>query len=178
MSSERQTVRAPMGAPGEFFQVGVVTADLEAAIESSLRLSHAQSAARLDTAYHARFRDAEVEIRNRNAFIPLGPRIHLELVEPVSGDGVQSAWLETRGPGVFHLAYAVDDPGDFDGGDIDIPFLTEHGTRYLDTTKQLGYYTELSPAARAGRLRDWVERTVAGDEPDFASTVMNQPTVH
>lgn len=158
---------------GEFFQVGVVTADLDRAIERSLRLSPGAGVARLETDYRARFRGVEVQISNRNAFIPLGPRVHLELIEPVSGEGVQREWLETRGPGTFHLAYAVEDPAVFDDGEIDIPFqLPEHGTRYLDTTAELGYYIELSPAARAGRLREWVEREAAGESADFASAAL------
>ena len=42
------------------------------------------------------------------AFLPAG-EAHLELLEPLSADGVIARFLENRGEGLHHIALAVDD---------------------------------------------------------------------
>ena len=40
----------------------------------------------------------------------IGP-IQLQLIQPGEGDSLYKRHLEKHGPGVFHLGFAVDDPG-------------------------------------------------------------------
>jgi len=44
----------------------------------------------------------------RVAFLPVGES-HLELLEPLSPEGVIAKFLEKRGEGTHHVAFAVDD---------------------------------------------------------------------
>ncbi|MDP6064080.1 MAG: VOC family protein [SAR202 cluster bacterium] len=79
-----------------------------------------------------------------------GP-ITIELVQPVSGESVQKEWLESKGEGINHICFAVDDieeatsimtkegfkvisSADFAGGG---------GMAYFDTDKVGGFQIEL-----------------------------------
>jgi catechol 2,3-dioxygenase-like lactoylglutathione lyase family enzyme len=153
------------------FQIGIVTDDVDRAAELYRAMLGREGDVRLDTDYQARFRGADVHIRNRNAFVPVAPGIHLELIQPGAGYGVQREWLETRGAGIFHIGYASDDVPAFLAG-LEVVFeLPATGTRYFDTVDTLGYYVELTATDRAARLCSWVDRAAAGEAIGFAEAM-------
>jgi hypothetical protein len=94
-----------------------------------------------------------------------------ELVEPGVGDTPAAEFLATRGEGMFHLGYAVDDPSDLPAGtavcfevlSLDPPIV------YLDTTEALGYYVELVPRPVAERLIEAVAAATRDGDGQTAS---------
>ncbi len=155
----------------EYFQVGIVTNDLERSMETYSGLMGHSRFARLDTDYEARFREEVVRIQNRNVFIALAPGVHFEIIEPGPGLGIQREWLEQRGPGVFHLGYAADKvPDAFAEAGVVFEVLAA-GTRFLDTIDSLGYYLEVSAPERAARIRSWVDRVAGGEDIELASVL-------
>ena len=76
--------------------------------------------------------------------------VQVELIEPVRGDGLHAEFLATRGPGVHHLGFLVDDL------DAALAFAEVCGAprvmagafgslrfAYVDTASTLGVYAEL-----------------------------------
>ena len=146
---------------GELAQIGVVTDDLEAAIDAYARLGLGPFA-RLDTDYHARFRGVQVHIANRNAFAAWSETLHIEIVEPGVGDGPQKTWLRERGPGVFHIGYATDDVKQRPTG-VEVAFeVLDSAIVFLDTVHDLGYYVELFTRATVARIRARIDATAPG----------------
>lgn len=79
--------------------VGIAVADLEAA-----------AAAYATLGWHAAEGDEEVAAQGvRVRMLRGGPGPGLELLAPVGADGPVARFLERRGPGLHHLAYAVAD---------------------------------------------------------------------
>jgi methylmalonyl-CoA/ethylmalonyl-CoA epimerase len=148
----------PLGLTGDFFQIGVVVRDLERAMEQYRQLLGLGPFLQISTSYRGRYRDWEGMIANRNAFTRWG-EVYLEMVEPGIGEGNAREWLETRGEGIFHLGYAVDDLSQRPGG-AECCFESFGATLadgsaaviHLDTVGQLGYFVELSDRALADRL--------------------------
>lgn len=147
---------------GSIYQVGVVVSDLEAGMADYSRLFGLSDWKRMDTDYTGRYRDWTGRIANRNAFAPWGP-IHLEMIEPVVGEGNAMEWLKTRGPGIFHLGIAVDDVRLRSAGE-DVVFEVCGRSQpdgfpalvHLDTVATLGYFTELTWQPMADSLSEWV----------------------
>ncbi|HZV08302.1 MAG TPA: hypothetical protein VFF94_01035, partial [Novosphingobium sp.] len=102
-------------------------------------------------------------IANRNAFTRWGAA-YLEMIEPGVGESNAKEWLHTRGEGIFHLGYAVDDMTQRPGG---APCVFESwGARlangeaaviHLDTVAELGYFTELSDRGLVARLNGAID---------------------
>ena len=70
-------------------------------------------------------------IKNKTVLVKVGP-IHLELIQPVEGDPSLSLWrkfLESKGEGINHLAFLVDD---FEG---ELAKLKEKGFKVLYETR-------------------------------------------
>jgi catechol 2,3-dioxygenase-like lactoylglutathione lyase family enzyme len=134
---------------GQLLHIGFVVADIERAVASYEPLG-INRFARMETAYTARFRRAEVEVRNLNAFARWNETT-IELVQPCIGDGIQRDWLRTRGEGMYHIAIAVDDPSRYDFAEtvFEVP---DHGVTFLDTVAELGYYLELVPLSLSARV--------------------------
>ena len=77
--------------------IGIVVRDLEA------------TAAALERTLGLKLEDVE-NYRDtlRIGFLPLGP-IDIELIEPVTDEGLNAEFLHERGEGVHHVAFAVED---------------------------------------------------------------------
>ena len=152
---------------GEFQQIGVVVRDIEQGMARYRELLGLGPFWRLDTNYEGRYRDWRGRFANRNAFTRWGD-IYLEMIEPVVGQGNAREWLETRGEGIFHLGYAVDDLGQRPGGAVCVfeswgAVMPDGGPAviHLDTVAQLGYYVELTDRALANRLNAAIDRFLA-----------------
>jgi methylmalonyl-CoA/ethylmalonyl-CoA epimerase len=94
----------------------------------------------------------------RVAFYRLGSRVggvRLELLEPTASDSPVARFLETRGEGVHHVAYAVD------GIEGRLRSLREEGIRLIDEAPRPGaHHTRIAflhPRSTAGVLTELVE---------------------
>ncbi len=143
---------------GRLYHLGIVVRDIDDGMVAYRRLLGVPAFHRLDTNYHARHRDWEGTIANRNAFGKWGDLI-VELVEPGLGRGPAHEYLNLRGPGIFHVGYATDNPAQTPGGIR--PCFEVHPTRrldgtfgivYLDTLELLGFYVELVETPSAQRI--------------------------
>jgi catechol 2,3-dioxygenase-like lactoylglutathione lyase family enzyme len=148
------------------YHAGVVVRDLERAIDRFTEIHGIEQWMRLDTDYPARHCGRETHVANHNAFGFAGT-LMFELVEPGRGDTPAADFLNTRGEGVFHLGYAVDDPLALPPGtevcfevlSLDPPIV------YLDTLQELGFYIELVPRPIAKQLIAAVEAVSRGETP-------------
>lgn len=156
-----------MNFTGDFYQIGVVVRDIDRGMAHYRDLLGLGPFWRLDTDYEGRYRDWRGRFANRNAFARWGD-VYLEMIEPVVGEGNAREWLETRGEGIFHLGYAVDDMTQRPGG-VECVFESWGATLpdgaaaviHLDTVDQLGYFVELSDRALVNRLNAAIDRFVA-----------------
>lgn len=152
---------------GDFYQVGVVVRDIDEGMERYRRLLGLGPFWRLDTDYEGRYRDWRGRFANKNAFTRWG-NVYLEMIQPVIGEGNAKEWLETRGEGIFHLGYAVDDLTQRPGG-AECVFESWGATLangdaaviHLDTVAELGYFVELSDRALVERLNAGIDRFLA-----------------
>jgi methylmalonyl-CoA/ethylmalonyl-CoA epimerase len=157
-----------MKLDGDFYQIGVVVADIDRGMDHYRRLLGLGPFWRLDTDYEGRYRDWRGRFANRNAFTRWG-KVYLEMIEPVLGEGNAKEWLETRGEGIFHLGYAVDDLGQRPDG-VECVFESWGATLangdaaviHLDTVAQLGYFVELSDRDLVTRLNAGIDRFLTG----------------
>lgn len=144
----------------EPYHLGIVVRDLDAAMRRYASIHGIDRWMRLDTDYPARHLGRETRVANRNAFGFSGDLMY-ELVEPGLGDTPAASFLASRGEGVFHLGYAVDDPTDLPAGttvcfevlSLDPPIV------YLDTVGTMGFYLELVPRQIAEGLMAQVRDT-------------------
>ena len=152
---------------GDFYQIGVVVRDIDAGMERYRKLLGLGPFWRLDTHYEGRYRDWTGTFANRNAFTKWG-EVYLEMIEPGLGEGNAKEWLETRGEGIFHLGYAVDDMTQRPEG-VECVFESlgaklpngEPAVIHLDTVKQLGYFVELSDRALVQKLNARIDQFLA-----------------
>jgi methylmalonyl-CoA/ethylmalonyl-CoA epimerase len=134
---------------GELFQQAWVVTDLEAA-EEAMRST-------LGCGEFAEFRmDEQWNVRGRMApcALALGfarsGNMQVELIEPLSGEGIHHEFLAERGAGPHHFGFMVDDldvavaaavgdgfPSVMSGGFASVRIS------YLDTYGELGFYVEL-----------------------------------
>lgn len=143
---------------GDFYQVGVVVRDIDQGMEHYSKLLGLGPFWRLDTDYEGRYRDWRGRFANKNAFAKWG-NVYLEMIQPVIGEGNAKEWLETRGEGIFHLGYAVDDLTQRPQ-DVECVFESwgaklangDAAVVHLDTVAQLGYFVELSDRALVEKL--------------------------
>ncbi|MFO7261615.1 MAG: methylmalonyl-CoA epimerase [bacterium] len=88
------------------------------------------------------------------AFVGSGPA-RLELIEPITPDSPVARFLERRGPGLHHLAYAVPDIA------AALDRLRRAGIRLVDQEPRLGAHGRrvafLHPASTGGVLIELVE---------------------
>lgn len=155
---------APLGLEAELYQIGVVVADIDRGMRDYEALLGLGPFWRLDTDYRARYRDWQGRVANRNAFARWGD-LCLEMIEPRIGDTNAREWLETRGPGIFHLGFMTDDVEQRPDG-IRACFETLDGRQpsgapqvvHLDTVDRLGYFVELTARPMALGLVNRVER--------------------
>lgn len=155
---------------GDFFQIGIVVRNIDEGMERYRSMMGVGPFWRLDTDYHGRYRHWTGRFANRNAFARWGS-VYLEMIEPVIGEGNAREWLQTRGEGIFHLGYAVDDMAERPGG---APCVFESfgatvegggpAVIHLDTADTLGYFLELThrPLADALNARIDAELALAG----------------
>ena len=149
---------------GDFYQIGVVVRDIDRGMDHYRQLLGLGPFWRLDTDYEGRYRDWRGRFANRNAFTRWG-NVYLEMIEPVIGEGNAREWLETRGEGIFHLGYAVDDLDQRPGG-VECVFeswgaRTPDGNAaviHLDTVASLGYFVELSDRTLAHQLNARIDQ--------------------
>jgi methylmalonyl-CoA/ethylmalonyl-CoA epimerase len=89
-------------------QVGYVVKDLEKAIEYYSKVFGVGPFMTLMFAPEKRLlRGKPVSIMLKIGIAPMGP-VQMELIEPVKGDGIHKEYLETRGEGLQHLGFIVD----------------------------------------------------------------------
>ena len=156
-----------MHIEGDFYQIGVVVKDIDAGMAHYRQLLGLGPFWRLDTHYEGRYRDWTGTIANRNAFTKWG-NVYLEMVEPGLGEGNAKEWLRTRGEGIFHLGYAVDDMRRRPEG-VECVFETlgsrlangDPAVIHLDTVDQLGYFVELSDRAMVQKLNAMIDENIA-----------------
>ena len=67
----------------------------------------------------------------RVAFLKIG-QSNIELLESTSPDGSVAKFLENRGPGIHHLAFAVDDVAK------ELEAVKSRGIRVIDETPRIG----------------------------------------
>ena len=83
---------------------------------------------------------------------------HVELLAPLSPETPVGRFLRTRGPGLHHVAYAVDDI------DAALSALREQGVRLIDEAPRTGIRDSrvafLHPAASGGVLTEIVQPAV------------------
>lgn len=152
---------------GDFYQIGVVVSDIDAAMDHYRRLLGLGPFWRLDTNYEGRYRGWTGAFANRNAFTRWGD-VYLELIEPGLGEGNAKEWLETRGEGIFHLGYAVDDMSQrpdgvacvFESWGATLP-NGDAAVIHLDTVDRLGYFVELSDRSLVEKLNGRIDRFIA-----------------
>jgi hypothetical protein len=86
------------------------------------------------------------------AFIPLGPQVTLELIQPLGGDTSWQEFLDTNGEGVQHIAFHVADVEKSVRafGEVGMPVMRQGrfddgsgSYTYTDTAKALGVTVEL-----------------------------------
>jgi methylmalonyl-CoA/ethylmalonyl-CoA epimerase len=83
---------------------------------------------------------------------------HVELLAPLAGDTPVGRFLAGRGPGLHHVAYAVEDI------EAALERLREHGVRLIDEAPRTGIRGSrvafLHPAAAGGVLTEIVQPAV------------------
>lgn len=67
----------------------------------------------------------------RIAFFTVG-EVHIELLEPTSSDSPIARFIETKGEGIHHIAYAVDDICQ------QLDHISQHGCRLINDTPVVG----------------------------------------
>ena len=82
-------------------------------------------------------------------------RGHVELLRPLGPDTAVGQFIEKRGPGLHHVAYAVDDI------DATLPRLSAAGIRLIDEQPRVGIRESrvafLHPRSTGGVLTEIVE---------------------
>lgn len=155
-----------MNFKGDFYQIGIVVRDIDQGMEHYRQLLGLGPFWRLDTDYQGRYRDWRGRFANKNAFTKWG-NVYLEMVQPIIGEGNAKEWLATRGEGIFHLGYAVDDLSQRPQG-VECVFESFGATAggqaaviHLDTVEQLGYFVELSDRAVVRKLNAAIDGYIA-----------------
>jgi methylmalonyl-CoA epimerase len=135
---------------GRIDHIGVAVADLDAAIAL-----HEQT-----YGMPVVHRETVVEQGVEAALLDVGDG-HVELMAPLADDTPVGRFLERRGPGLHHVAYAVDDV------EAALRALRERGLQLIDETPRTGIrgtrVAFVHPAATGGVLTEIVQ--ASGDHP-------------
>jgi len=97
-----------------FHHMAVVVRDMDKAVEyyQSLGIATFQPEFMLDsstyTDYKVYGKTRDTIDKTRMRFLQIGP-FQLELVQPLEGDPLYNEFLKSKGEGVHHIAYLVDD---------------------------------------------------------------------
>jgi methylmalonyl-CoA epimerase len=128
---------------GRIDHIGVAVADLDSAIELHAR------AYGMPLVHRETIAEQGVEA----ALLDVGES-HVELIAPLADDTPVGRFLATRGPGLHHVAYAVDDVSEA------LRELREAGLRLIDEAPRIGIRGSqvafLHPATAGGVLTEIV----------------------
>jgi len=113
-------------------QVGVVVKDLEKAVDyySSLGIGPFEGL-NLNRKARTVYGKAVDDVKNVSRVAQMGA-VQLELIQPVSGESIQREFLETRGEGVNHLGFFVDDV------DKEVAKLVAKGFKVISSVTYVG----------------------------------------
>ena len=92
------------------YQIGVVVKDLERAVTfyEGLGIGPFEEGPSAHTTRREIYGESQPDVRVRGRLAQMGP-IEFELLEPVTGRGIQAEFLEERGEGVVHICAYTDD---------------------------------------------------------------------
>jgi hypothetical protein len=150
-----------LGAP---YHWGIVVAHLDRAAAAWSAMPGCGTFAVMDFDMAATYRGRPSQVVGRLGYAPLGDTGYVELVQPVSGEWTAASWLEERGEAPYHFGYWADDlasilermPADTVATDDEGPVFA-----YVDTTAELGVFTELVRAS----LRPMLTGFIASAQP-------------
>lgn len=157
----------PQAIEGQLYQIGVVVRDIDEGMAHYRQLFGLGPFWKLDTNYRARYCNWEGTVANRNAFARWG-QLWLEMVAPDEGNSNAREWLETRGEGIFHLGFSVDDvtahPPQWPVCFQPLETRTSDGAPaivHLDTLADFGFFTELSHRSLVEKLNARISAALA-----------------
>ncbi|MEZ4523967.1 MAG: methylmalonyl-CoA epimerase [Thermomicrobiales bacterium] len=132
-------------APGPIHHIGIVTDDLDAAVASYRALG-------FEAGETTRVESQNVDI------VPIrAGESWIEILAPLDHDSGIGRYLASRGTGIHHVAYLVDDLA----GTLDA--LDERGVELIDKTPRVGFHDWLvafvHPRACGGVLTELVQRS-------------------
>jgi methylmalonyl-CoA/ethylmalonyl-CoA epimerase len=144
-----------------FFQQAFVVADLDTAQRACVEVLGCSPFVTLPAAsLPYTYRGREVECALALGFARSG-NVQIELLQPVSGEGVHVEFLAANGPGAHHLGFMVERLDDeLDATDFAVAQSGQFGSlrfAYLDTFDTLGAYVELveDPDGMMRQLMPW-----------------------
>jgi methylmalonyl-CoA/ethylmalonyl-CoA epimerase len=144
-----------------FFQQAFVVADFDAAQRACVEVLGCSPFVSLPaTSLPYWYRGREVECALALGFARSG-NVQIELLQPVSGEGVHVEFLERNGPGAHHLGFIVEHIDDeLAATDFEMVQSGRFGSlrfAYLDTWDALGAYVELveDPDGIMNQLMPW-----------------------
>jgi len=112
--------------------VGIIVRDMDRAIEHYQALGLGPFESLNVTPIERKVYDKPADdVKNVARVAQMGP-VRLELVQPVSGESVQKEFLESRGEGINHLGFFVDDL------DKEVAKLVEKGFKVISSVKLVG----------------------------------------
>jgi methylmalonyl-CoA epimerase len=134
-------------------QVGVVVRDIERAIDAYSHVFGMPRPAIVVSAgpdvAHTRYRGEPTDAQAKLAFFDLG-QVTLELIEPLGGPSTWQDHLDTKGEGIHHIAFRIDNTDQVvaslrsEGVDVIQQGAYEGGMyTYLDAESTLGVILEL-----------------------------------
>jgi len=91
-------------------QIGIIVRDMDKAVEyyESLGIGPFESQTGVVLLERRVRGELVTDVKNAVKVAQMGP-IEIELVQPVEGESIQREFLETRGEGINHLGFYVDD---------------------------------------------------------------------
>lgn len=129
--------------PKKIEHIGIAVSDLESAKRFY------EGALGLKVKHEETLRDMKI------AFVPVG-EVNIELIQPISEDGVIAKFIDKRGEGIHHIAYEVDDISAFLGA------LKSRGVNLVDEVPRQGAHGKevafLHPKSSHGVLTELVGR--------------------
>lgn len=133
-----------MATPGPIHHVGIIVEDLGAAVEKYRALGFEAGETH------------RLEEQNVDAVALKAGESWVELISPVDHDSPLGRFLESRGEGLHHVAYLVDDI------DAVLDELAAQGVELIDTRSRIGLHdwrvAFIHPRSCSGVLTELVER--------------------
>lgn len=145
---------------GKFLQIGIVTADVKESVKQYERFGIGPwIPMHMDTEkMGGMIIDGKPGVLKFEGAMFKNDDYEIELIQPLS-EGVFMDFLREKGPGIHHVAFKCDNYDDFmaeykEAGmetliDACSPDMTR-GFTYLDTFKELGFYSEIHRGAPGG----------------------------